>query len=182
METGELLEAIRSGYLFDIERRHRRGLCESKIKDDLQQAFLARGAFLSESAFVELITKGKEWRIVDGENRYIVAQVQGFIRVSRDAGPMTRKELAGHLGVTPGAITRLMSGDLKLSKNMADALIKNIFASDWLAEQVMFCAARDALEAIESRRDRALAVLIRIKFAGYPNVLKWLAKKTDWEE
>jgi plasmid maintenance system antidote protein VapI len=95
---------------------------------------------------------------------------------------MTRKELAGHLGVTPGAITRLMSGDLKLSKNMADALIKNIFASDWLAEQVMFCAARDALEAIESRRDRALAVLIRIKFAGYPNVLKWLAKKTDWEE
>ncbi len=178
METTELLDGIRRGFLFDVDRRHRRGLCESRITDDLRDVFLEKGCLLSEWASVESVTKGKEWRILDGEHRYIVIQVRDLIRVSQDVPTMTRSELARKLGKTPGAITGLQNGRLLLSKEMADALIRNMWVSDWLAEQIMFAAARDELKAIESRRDRALSIMVRRKYLGYPNVLKWIIEET----
>jgi len=181
METVELLDAIVEGFLFDIERRHRRGLCELVIKDDLRQVFLEKGCLLSASALVETTTKGKAWRVVDGDKIYVLTQVRDFIRVSQDM-LLNGTELAKVLNVTPGAIARLRTGSLKLSKAMADAMVANLWVSDWLANEIMLCAAKDALSAIADRKDKAVAVLIRREFAGYPNVVKWLVKETDWEE
>lgn len=181
MEVSELLEAIREGFLFNMDRRHRRGLCESRITDDLRHVFSEKGCLLSELASVESLVKGKEWRIADGENRYIVAQVRDFIRVRQDIPTMTRTELARKLGKTPGAITRLHKGSLLFSKEMADTLVDNLWVSDWLAEQIMFCAAKDELKAIESRRDRALDIMVRRKYTGYPKVLKWIIEQTKEE-
>jgi transcriptional regulator with XRE-family HTH domain len=181
LETSELLDEIRHGFLFDIKRRHRRGLSQGKITDELYKSFLDKGCMLTTDARVEAVRKGKEWRIIDGVSHYLLVQVRDFIRVRLDVEVMTRKDLAKKLGTTPGAITRLAKGSLKLSKGMADALVRNLFVSDWLADQIMFCAARDALSAVETRRDKAVAVLIKREFAGYPNVLKWIQEQTEEE-
>ena len=169
MTAGEIVQNIRMGYLFDIDRRVRRALDFNRITDQLRATFADNGHFLPNDSLVCTIRKGRHWEI-RSETTYAIRGIGKRLTVCKPIEAMTRKQLADRIGIRRETITSIENGQLALSLNVAEDIVGNIWMTDEQSEGLIMASCRQALDGINATAERARRKLVR-KYIRYPKCI-----------
>ena len=176
LESAEVIKNIRRGYLFELERSARKDLNRCMFTDAMREQFFALGYSLSENVSIKRLVKDQEWLIIDGDQEFSVAKEQNAMVFCDLTKVMTQRALAKTLGFTQGTIANLERGEKNLTKDIADALVTELWLNDKQADVVMIASAHDAAVRIKEQFDNSMIKLKR-HYGEYPQVMLYLAEE-----
>lgn len=176
INTPEVIKNLRRGYLFALDRSVRGRLNQQRITDEMKTQFTDAGQSLSDSAVVKILVKSREWAILDGESEYSVSQERNSIVFCDLQKVRSQWALARLVGVTQAAISKLESGKISLTKEIADALVEALWLNDKQADVVMIASARDGANLIKAKFDKSMVKLKR-QYGDYPQVMLYLGRE-----
>lgn len=174
--TPTVVRNLRRGYLFELDRSARKELNQQSITAEMREQFIATGCPLSGKASAKKLVKDREWVIVDGDNEYSASKEQNSVVFCDLRKVMTQTALAKTIGMTNVVISNLERGKTRLTKDIADELVSELWLNDKQADVVMIASARDSALRAKEKFDRFIVTLI-CQYGDYPQVTLYLTRE-----